>query len=339
VVVVLVGEPPLLLEPLVEVDFVVEAGEAVIRGHHHGDVVGEHLAQPAQVVVDLAVELEELLLVLAVLLVVFEQEVVDPVGRHKDAEKEVPVVLLDVVFERLEALVEGLVGVLDELGFVLVVTEFRVDVDAVVDIVEVVAEFVGERGVADAGREEARYNALDVALGREGDRDVQHGGVASVVGDPVPDARGLDVPAHRDVGVVGSDLPVLKAVDAGLAGVDAGGERRQQALDSGGTMLSIGPAPPSSAIAVRFSNWSGWSETRLYGTPSMPKKATRVPRRRGDGRTGPYASFSGREQETSFAARIHARHRCRQSLPRRNSASSPDTSRLPDSSSSPSSAW
>jgi len=269
----------------------------------------------AQVVVDLAVELEELLLVLAVLLVVFEQEVVDPVGRHKDAEKEVPVVLLDVVFERLEALVEGLVGVLDELGFVLVVTEFRVDVDAVVDIVEVVAEFVGERGVADAGREEARYNALDVALGREGDRDVQHGGVASVVGDPVPDARGLDVPAHRDVGVVGSDLPVLKAVDAGLAGVDAGGERRpagagfrrNDAVDRPrtaflghcGEILELVWMVRDEAIRDAIDAEEG-NTGSLVAAETVEQAHTRL-------------SADG-NKKLLFAARIHARHRCRQSL-------------------------
>jgi len=133
------------------VDLVVEAGKAVIGGDDQGDIFRQRVAQATDVVVDLPVELDKLVAVLAVALVVLEQEVVDPVGGHEDAEEQVPVVLLDVVLEGLVLRVDRRVGVLDELGFVVLMAEFRIDVDPVVERLEVVADVIGIGRLVEAG--------------------------------------------------------------------------------------------------------------------------------------------------------------------------------------------
>jgi len=134
VVVVLVREPPLVREELVAVRLPLQLREAVVGGDDQGRVVVERVADLADVLVERAVEFEELLLVLAVVRVVAEQEVVDAVGAHEHAEKEVPVVLGEVVGEHVVAGVEGGVRVPDELGLVVVVAQLRVHVDAVVAV-------------------------------------------------------------------------------------------------------------------------------------------------------------------------------------------------------------
>ncbi len=123
----------------------------MIRGNDQRDVFGQTLAQAADVVIDFLVELEELVFVLAVAFVVFKEEVIDPVGRHEDAEKEVPIVFLDVVFERLKASVDGFVSILDEVGFVLFVTEFRIHVDPVIQLLEVLTDRFGVSCLLEVG--------------------------------------------------------------------------------------------------------------------------------------------------------------------------------------------
>jgi hypothetical protein len=67
-------------------------------------------------------------------------------------------------------------------------------------------------------------------------------------------------------------VPPDAPVSPGLTPVVRAG---QQALDSGGTMLSIAPADPSLARAAKFGNRSSCSESSVNGTPSIPIKATR----------------------------------------------------------------
>lgn len=73
------------------------------------------------------VELAELRLVLAV--VVVGPKVVHTIRHHEHLEEQIPVLLRDVVREGLLAHIDHLVGILDERGLILVVTELRVGVD------------------------------------------------------------------------------------------------------------------------------------------------------------------------------------------------------------------
>jgi len=98
VVVAVVREPPLVGEELVAVHLPHQLGEAVVGGDDQGRVVVERVADLTDIPVEGPVEVEEVVLVLAVVRVVAEQEVVDPVGAHEDAEEEVPVVLIEVVW-------------------------------------------------------------------------------------------------------------------------------------------------------------------------------------------------------------------------------------------------
>jgi len=118
-------------------------------GDDQGRVVVERVADLTDIPVEGPVEVEEVVLVLAVVRVVAEQEVVDPVGAHEDAEEEVPVVLIEVVSEHVVAGVERRVRVLDELGLVVVVSELRVHIDPVVVVLEDLSDRVVARGRID----------------------------------------------------------------------------------------------------------------------------------------------------------------------------------------------
>jgi len=150
VVVAVVDEPPLVGEELVAVHLPHQLGEAVVGGDDQGRVVVERVADLTDIPVEGPVEVEEVVLVLAVVRVVAEQEVVDPVGAHEDAEEEVPVVLIEVVSEvNVVAGVERRVRVLDELGLVVVVSELRVHIDPVVVVLEDLSDRVVARGRID----------------------------------------------------------------------------------------------------------------------------------------------------------------------------------------------
>ena len=168
------------------------------------------------------VELEEGLPVFAVVFVILEQEVVDPVGRHEDAKEEIPVVGRQILFEGIKPPIHGLVGVVDELAFVILVAEFRVNIDNVVAVVQRLGQLLGVAGLLNAWREKTRDHPLDVPLWRERDRDVHDGRLPVGVGNPIPQPGCLDISAHRNVGLIGAVFPILKAIHARFAGVDAG---------------------------------------------------------------------------------------------------------------------
>ncbi len=182
--------------------------------------------------------------------------------------------------------------------------ELGVDVDSVVAVLKVVAEFVRVGGLVDAGREEARDHALDVALGRERHGDVHDGGLAAGVGDAVPDAGGLHVASHRDVRVVGADLAVLEAVDAGLAGVNTGRQRRPARARLGRGRCCLCWIP---TVSARNSRIPHRNENGVF----VDEKTIAVNRRRQTRCVVARQSFENRgghvlrsEQETSFRRRV-----------------------------------